>query len=460
MEEYIGQEEIQIENNYVPTATQEVAHRAVQRYKLFGGAMGGGKTRWLCEEVKDLVLRYPGNRVIMARYHLSDFKNSTLKTLLECLPQELVRNHNQADHTIYVKNGSEIIYMGMAEEQNISKIKSMEIGAFALDEASEIPKEQFLLLQSRLRRRLPSGVFPPYYGLLATNPDDCWLKDDFVLGGGGTDYIFIPSLPRDNPYLPEDYEDMLRKSYPEDWVKIFLEGSWEDLVAGDTVLSASDIRMAVNRELVVVDKPIVSSDIARFGDDEIVLQYANGNCLMEQDISVKKSLMETVGRIINMRKKYNARLLVVDDAALGGGVTDRLREMKEKVLAINGGNKAINELKFANLKSEMWWYAREQFKKGLVSIINDPILIRQLGAVKYLYRSNGKIMIEPKKEVKKRLGRSPDRADTLIQLLWGAKFIRDPAIDFRRRGRVNLGEKVNMTNDYGWNYYTQEVING
>jgi hypothetical protein len=69
-------------------------------------------------------------------------------------------------------------------------------------------------------------------------------------------------------------------------------------------------------------------------------------------------------------------------------------------------------------------------------------------------------MIEPKKEVKKRLGRSPDRADTLIQLLWGAKFIRDPAIDFRRRGRVNLGEKVNMTNDYGWNYYTQEVING
>ena len=95
---------IKIVNDYTPTATQAIAHRAYQRYKLFGGAMGGGKSRWLCEEVKNLSLKYPGNRGIMCRYHLSDFKNSTLKTLIECLPEDLIKNHNLQDHTTGHRN--------------------------------------------------------------------------------------------------------------------------------------------------------------------------------------------------------------------------------------------------------------------------------------------------------------------------------------------------------------------
>ena len=424
--------------------------------------MGGGKTRWLCEEAKDLSLRFPGNRGVMCRYRLQDFKNSTLKTLLECIPEELIKSHNQAEHTIFLKNGSEIIYFGLAEPEQVMKLKSMEVGFFCIDEASEVSKENFLIFQSRLRRLLPDGSRPTYFGLLATNPDDCWLKDDFVLGGGGDDYLFIPSLPRDNPYLPSDYESGLRKSYPEYLVKILLEGSWDDLQAGDVIIPSEDIRMAINRDIPLESKPILSADIARFGDDEIVIQYANGTCLIEQDVTMKKSLMETVGRIVAMAGRTKALRIAIDDAALGGGVTDRLREMeavKRKVMPINGGNKAIDDTKFANLKSEMWWNAREMFKAGKVSILNDPILIRQLSAVKYLYRSNGKIMTEPKKEVKQRLGRSPDRADTFVQLLWASKFIKDPARDFLRK--VKLEDEPDTLNDYGWSYTNPaEVTHG
>ena len=102
--------------------------------------------------------------------------------------------------------------MGLSESVSISKLKSMELGWFAIDEASEIPKEQFLLFQSRLRRILPGGSRPSYFGILASNPEDCWLKDDFVLGKGGGDYAYFPSLPKDNPYLPEDYVDRLREN--------------------------------------------------------------------------------------------------------------------------------------------------------------------------------------------------------------------------------------------------------
>jgi phage terminase large subunit len=447
-----------IVSSYLPTATQSVAHKAKNRYKLFGGAMGGGKTRWLCEEAKDLSMSYPGNRGVMCRWHLADFKNSTLKTLEECFPPEIIVSHNLAEHTITLINGSEIIYLGLSEAENVSKLKSMELGWFIIDEASEVPQDTFLLFQSRLRRRLFDGKFPPFFGLLASNPADCWLKDIFVLGQGGPDYIFIPSLPRDNPFLPSNYEAKLRESYPEDWVQRFLEGSWDDLSSGDMVIPGEWIRRAVNREIEIEDKKVVSADIARFGDDEIVIDYLLGNSLMEQDISNKQSLMETVGRIINKRKVHKAAILVIDDAALGGGVTDRLREMEERVMAINGGEKAINEEQFVNLKSETWWYTRELFEKGKVSIINDPILIRQLGAVKYHYRSNGKTVVEPKDEVKSRLGRSPDRADALVLGLWGAKHLLDSAKDFYRKYDANVRP---MENPYGWKYHEgqSEVIN-
>ena len=447
-------------NNYKPTATQTIAHKASNRYKLFGGAMGGAKTRWLCEEAKDLSMLYPGNRGVMCRWHLADFKNSTLKTLLECIPSQIIVNHNLAEHTITLINGSEIIYMGMSEEENVSKLKSMELGWFCIDEASEIPQETFLLFQSRLRRRCFDGKFPPFYGLLASNPEDCYLKDTFVLGQGGKDYAFIPSLPKDNPYLPPDYEKKLRESFPEDWVRRFLEGSWDELSTGDMVIPGEWIRRAINREIEIEDKKVIGADIARFGDDEIVISFLQGNRLVEQDISNKQSLMETVGRIINKRKKNNARLVAVDDVGLGGGISDRLLEMDEPVMPINGGERAVQEDKFVNLKTEMWWYARGLFEKGQVSIINDPILIRQLGAVKYHYRSNGKTVVEPKDEVKTRLGRSPDRADAFILGLWGVKSIRDPSKDFLRNKAGVLANQSEL-NPYGWSYHVgqpKEVI--
>jgi len=445
------EENSSIHSDYLPTATQAIAHRSRSRYKLFGGAMGGGKTRWLCEEAKDLSMSYPGNRGVMCRWHLADFKNSTLKTLEECFPPEIIKSHNLAEHTITLINGSEIIYLGLSEAENVSKLKSMELGWFVIDEASEVPQETFLLFQSRLRRKCFDGKFPPFYGLLATNPADCWLKDIFVLGQGGKDYDFIPSLPKDNPHLPYNYESKLRESYPEDWVRRFLEGNWDELSTGDMVIPGEWIRKCVNKEIEIEDKRVVSADIARFGDDEIVIDYLQGNRLVEQDISSKQSLMETVGRIINKRRKYKAAILTVDDAALGGGVTDRLVEMEEKVMPINGGERAVNEEQFVNLKSEIWWYARELFEKGLCCIPNDPILIRQLGSVKYHYRSNGKTAVEPKDEVKSRLGRSPDRADAYILGLWGAKFIRDPSKDFRR-SRLDPAQTREL-NPYGWNYH-------
>ena len=56
----------------------------------FGGAMGGGKSRALCEEVFDMMLEYPGIVIPVFRQLHTAITNSTRRTFLEqVLPPEL-----------------------------------------------------------------------------------------------------------------------------------------------------------------------------------------------------------------------------------------------------------------------------------------------------------------------------------------------------------------------------------
>ena len=47
---------------YKATDRQAIFHGAPEMFKLYGGAMGGGKTFALCAEAFALSCEYPGNR--------------------------------------------------------------------------------------------------------------------------------------------------------------------------------------------------------------------------------------------------------------------------------------------------------------------------------------------------------------------------------------------------------------
>jgi PBSX family phage terminase large subunit len=141
-------------------------------------------------------------------------------------PPELIRKHFQQDRIIMFRNGSEILYGGLGGDEDLERIKSTEFGWFAIDEATEVVEDMFMLLSSRLRWILPDGRSPRYTAFLASNPEPGWVKGKFVdrhIEG----YAFIKALPRDNPYLPADYDAKLRKDWPDEWVRRYLDGSWD-----------------------------------------------------------------------------------------------------------------------------------------------------------------------------------------------------------------------------------------
>ncbi len=403
---------IDLRVKYKPTPRQTLFHTAKERYVLYGGAVGGGKSAALCNEIIQLSLDYPKNVGYLCRHELSSFRRSTLMTLEEYLPSGIVAQHHGTESYYRLRNGSIIFYGGLGDDQNaIDRLKSMNLGWFAIDQAEETSENHFFLLASRLRLNLPNIR---YKGLLTANPAPGWVKHRFI-EQKLEDHIFIQALPKDNPYLPSDYEAKLRELYPEELVRQLLEGDWDALEAGNYLFKYKDIKSAVERDTKDEDKTkVLSCDPARFGDDSTVVCVREGKRVIWMEQWAKTDLMTTTGKVINLIQRFSPDAVNIDVIGIGAGVVDRLKEQKFRVNGVNVGGSASDKLKYANIRAEAYWQLADRFVKGEISIPDDLELIAQTSSIKYKFDSHGRLQIEAKEDMKKRGCKSPDKTDALM----------------------------------------------
>jgi hypothetical protein len=74
------------------------------------------------------------------------------------------------------------------------------------------------------------------------------------------------------------------------------------------------------------------------------------------------------------------------------------------------------------VRSAAYWKVAELFdprNPECIGVPDDPRLKEELVGLKYKEVTGGRIQIEPKDQVIKRLGRSPDRADALAMAVYG-----------------------------------------
>lgn len=190
-----------------------------------------------------------------------------------------------------------------------------------------------------------------------------------------------------------------------------------------------------------INKISFGVDVARYGDNETVIAQNVGG---ETTIPVTfkgQSLMTTVGNIVKLYRliiskyvEYRGKVYInIDDCGLGGGVTDRLEEVKieeglhrmeivpvnaaakvpEDVVEVGNGNVKACDI-YENMTSYLWGMVREKMRSGELILENDSDLIGQFSCRKYKLTSRGKIVLESKEEMKKRNISSPDRADAVV----------------------------------------------
>ena len=163
----------------------------------------------------------------------------------------------------------------------------------------------------------------------------------------------------------------------------------------------------------------IGVDIARSGADSTVLLLRCGNLLKDVREYRNINTMEVVKKLIAFVERHNVpwENVVVDEIGIGAGVVDRLREQNHYVQAVNFGTAASNSDKFLNKRAKCYWQVKEainpEAKHPLVIPQNLGRLCSELAAIEWTVTSNGKIKLEAKEDIKKRLGFSPDFADAL-----------------------------------------------
>lgn len=189
----------------------------------------------------------------------------------------------------------------------------------------------------------------------------------------------------------------------------------------DTLIPMAWIEAAQNRDLTpgVNDEVELGVDVARFGSDDSEIYKRIGPVVRHVETISGIDTMALTGRVNNHIKEQNAKAAKVDVIGVGSGVVDRLMELDLdcEIVPVNFGEGSSDREQFLNLRAQVFWGLRQRFEDGDMDIDpRDEELAEQLSSIKYKYNSRGQIQIEPKDDLKKRLGRSPDKADAVAIL--------------------------------------------
>lgn len=164
--------------------------------------------------------------------------------------------------------------------------------------------------------------------------------------------------------------------------------------------------------------------------------------------------MRTIGMLVEKINEWQIEKVKIDSIGIGWGVYGRLRELSTKhnhdktetvhnaeVIPVNFANASSDPVKFLNLRAEVWWnVGRENSRLARwdLSLVDDDV-IAELSAPEYIItNSKGTVKVEPKDDIRKRIGMSPDHADALLLAFYDVQRDASFSKGTQRMSNTNL----------------------
>lgn len=240
--------------DYTPTARQAVAHTTYADELLYGGAAGGGKSRFARAEALAFALEVPGSATLILRRTYKDLARpgAMIPKWLEETPRAL-GTYNVTESRWTGRNGSTVDFGYLDSDSDVGNYQGAEYQLIIVDEATQQTEYRVGYLRSRLRasghvkaRMAELGYRPRM--ILTANPGGighAWVKTRFIdvnlpnrlwrpqptaTNKSPGIRAFVPALVTDNPHIDADYEDKLDE-LDEDTRRALKFGDW-DVYAG------------------------------------------------------------------------------------------------------------------------------------------------------------------------------------------------------------------------------------
>lgn len=260
---------------------------------------------------------------------------------------------------------------------------------------------------------------------------------------------FIPAKLEDNPILARTGYGATIDLLPDEIRQAFQgnfggrRGSNPMQVIPTEWVRAAQTRWAPDGRLSLLDCPRIPNwpgpgkqsalgvDVAHGGADHTVIAPLHGSWFAEL---IKYPGSETpdgktaAGLAVAALDDGKA-MMGVDMIGYGASAYEVLRESNVPVLGINfgEGTDATDKsgmLRMRNVRAAAYWKFREALDPdngSEVALPNDPELLADLCAPTWSFdRGSGKVLVEPKDDIKTRLGRSPDCGDAVVLAWWAA----------------------------------------
>lgn len=249
----------------------------------YGGAMGGGKSRAICEKALQYALENPGVQILIARQKHTSIVETTRKTFFEeVCPQELIARGVGGRQSVKRSGGEDFVDIvtsvpGVTSRINFIGLEdpgrwfSAQIGVLIVDQVEECEEDTIVKLMTRLRDpKAPEGLYTGTLGvpdengklvktqvvdfplagkvILSFNPENPghWLMDwffketqrtrtgtkkaelyakDAEFPFGDAEFFFAKAT--DNPHLAPGYVAAQLAGMPKHLRDRYLDGLWE-----------------------------------------------------------------------------------------------------------------------------------------------------------------------------------------------------------------------------------------
>lgn len=236
--------------DYEAHPRQRAAHETYVDELLYGGAAGGGKSRFVRMEALALALEVPGSASLILRESFPDLNRAggMIPQFRMEVPKAL-GTYNATDHIWTLRNGSTIELGYLRNDADVGNYQGAEYQLIVIDEATQHTEFRFRYLKSRLRasgkikaRMVELGYRPRI--ILTANPGGVgheWVKARFVdPAPEGQPFrpkptledpkpgtrCFIPAKVSDNPSIDDGYIDHLN-GLPDDQRRMLRDGDWD-----------------------------------------------------------------------------------------------------------------------------------------------------------------------------------------------------------------------------------------
>lgn len=440
------------------------------RYNIFYGGAGSGKSEFIARRYILKYLTEGGRNGLFLRKFGTDVNKSLFKLLNKVLNDYLGENKhkyvvvNKSERSFTFFNKNQIILSGLDDPEKLKSI-TFEYGILTdiwFEEATQGTEADFKELNRRIRGH-SNGIKKEI--VLSFNPvsKSNWVYTTFFNAERENKRFYTSKKDRllilkttilDNKYATEEDVEILKNEKDPYEKNIYFYGNFGVQTSSDNIVPYSAaLRCTENKDIDDTGEIYIGLDCAALGDDSTVAKVRKGAKELDIGFELKKAEEETVLQtltqlIFDLQNKYKQEVTVenldgtietktilpnvtvnIDTTGVGFGVGSQMRTRIErgdftnvKVNSITFGGKAIDSDKYANVVTEMYFNMRELVMSSKIYLLPDSDTITELCSRKYrVDDKTSRRVIEPKSDYRKRIKKSPDRADALVMAFYVPK---------------------------------------